>query len=300
MGKMVRDIMSNLTVIKRWSLLVCLSWLSLSLGTNLVAQPSSDEVSHAKKEKFIEGVHYRKVTKPLPLMVIESPTRLKPEYRYQVKVIEFFSFGCHWCYKLEPTLDQWEQSDKPKYVDLQKIPVSFRRGWGMLSKLYFVADNLKEHHDVDFEKPVFKALHEDKKNLTNVDIAAEFLATFVYDNILKNDPKHKDDSSLQAEQAIRKYKADYKRALASNPSVDLKLSDADQMVSHFNIHAIPAFVVGGLYETNIQMAQGDDKKLMRIINALSEKALVRVNSEIDNREGNGGSDSDIKRTAVAP
>jgi thiol:disulfide interchange protein DsbA len=84
--------------------------------------------------KFVEGKDYKLVT---PNMA--TVTNIIPAGK--VQVIEFFSYGCPWCYRLEPYLEKW-LAHKPANVDFRRVPVVFESGWDTYAKAYYTAKAL--------------------------------------------------------------------------------------------------------------------------------------------------------------
>ncbi|HKY70086.1 MAG TPA: thiol:disulfide interchange protein DsbA/DsbL [Gammaproteobacteria bacterium] len=88
---------------------------------------------------FEEGKHFQRAD----LSVISHD--LVQEYvnrsPNKVHVIEFFSYGCHWCYSLDPLVEAWLKT-KPEFVSFERIPIAFQPGWQPLAKVFFSAEIL--------------------------------------------------------------------------------------------------------------------------------------------------------------
>ena len=99
----------------------------------------------------------------------------------KVKVIEFFSYGCSWCYKLEPNIQKWLKT-KPKDVEFIRVPVSFNQQWEIYAKAYYTADALGVAKDVTAD--LFDALQNKKSDLSSEKAMADF---FVKHGVSKED-----------------------------------------------------------------------------------------------------------------
>ncbi len=85
-----------------------------------------------------------------------------------VQVVQFFSYGCHWCYLIENELSQWLER-KPSNVKLIREPVVFQPGWRPLAKAFHTAVGLgvldEKNHQILFEavQGASGSLSSDKK-----------------------------------------------------------------------------------------------------------------------------------------
>ena len=69
----------------------------------------------------------------------------------KTQVIEFFSYGCHWCAEGEPYVEQWLKT-KPDNVVFIRVPVLFAASWVNLAKVYYVIEALTmaaDHKSLD-------------------------------------------------------------------------------------------------------------------------------------------------------
>lgn len=230
-------------------------------------QQPSPQAKPVSKPNFQANVDYRQLSTPRPAVIVEPATRLRPEVAMRITVYEFFSYGCIWCYKLEPAIAEWLQR-KPNTVEFVKSPVSFRKGWDTLAKLHFLADTLPPAQRSQFSTAVFKAVHEQNVNLGANDVAAKFITDYMVTESLKNPQVKSQASDTAIESARNQYLQSYSLALRANPDIDSKLKAADDLSNVYDVHAVPTFIIGGLYETNIQMVNGDPKKLMAVIDFL--------------------------------
>jgi thiol:disulfide interchange protein DsbA len=162
----------------------------------------------------------------------------------KVTVTEFFSFGCPWCYRIEPALTQW-QSLKNKEIKLKRIPVVFNKEWIYYAKAYYVADLLGIGAKAD--PLLFKAIQTDKKLLNNNQAMIDFFVSL----------------------GVNKEMAE--SAFIHSTTVDMKIQEGSVIMGRMRINAVPAFVVNHQYKTDLQMAK-DEKRLFQIIDYLVSKS----------------------------
>lgn len=162
----------------------------------------------------------------------------------KITVIEFFSYGCPWCYHLEPQVETW-LSNKPKDVQFERVPVVFEQGWDTLAKIYYTAKALNVANKLMM--PIFTALQDQNKNLTDNAVLYQFV---------------KDQGVNQQ---------DFESAYNFSPGIDAQMMRGDNLIKQYGIFAVPTFVINGKYVTNMAMAGGDTKRLIDIVNYLINK-----------------------------
>jgi thiol:disulfide interchange protein DsbA len=163
----------------------------------------------------------------------------------KVHVVEFFSLGCPWCFRLEPSIEEWLKH-KAKNVDFQRVPVIWNNvEWELLAKAYFTADALGKADKL--VPAMFDAIH--KKNITF------------------NSPA--DVQKFFATQGVKE--KDFSNAFNFSPNIDTRLVKSKDLVQSYAVVAIPALIVNGKYMTNATLNGGDAKKLMQVLSFLIKK-----------------------------
>lgn len=175
-------------------------------------------------ERFVEGVHYSRIGQADP----------QPG-----SVLEFFSFGCPHCARLEPALEKWLAS-KPAKAEFSRIPVTWNPHFAFLAQLYFTADALGLKGDA--MQTVFDHIHKHKKPLENEQDAAALFASLGVDA------------------------ARFQTAWNA-PDMVGRMNDAQEKMLRFQVRGVPAFVVGGQYMTSVAMA-GSEAELFEVIEFL--------------------------------
>jgi thiol:disulfide interchange protein DsbA len=76
-----------------------------------------------------EGHEWRAITPPQP-----------GEEAGRIEVLEFFSYGCSHCARINPLIKQWA-SGLPEDVSFRRVPVTFgRAAWEHLARLYYALE----------------------------------------------------------------------------------------------------------------------------------------------------------------
>ena len=157
----------------------------------------------------VEGTDYRKIEPPQPTM---SPGK--------IEVIEFFSYMCPHCNEFHPLVTTWA-AQLPKNVVFRPVPVGFNRpAWINLARAYYA---LQASGDLDkLDGALFGAIHEEHLQLFDEQSLADWVG--------------KNGGSAE------KFAAAYTSFGVNNQTVQ-----ADQLVDHYRIDAVPTMAVNGEY-----------------------------------------------------
>ncbi|HET9844020.1 MAG TPA: thiol:disulfide interchange protein DsbA/DsbL [Gammaproteobacteria bacterium] len=203
---------------------------------------------------FQEGKHYQQV--PIEAFQNELVQELKAKYPKKILVVEFFSYGCHWCHELEPHLKTWLETHKADYVEFVRIPVVFQSSWLNLSKAYYSAEQLGILDK--FHAAMFTAIHEEKLQSSTQEALASFFET----------------------QGVAK--KDFLKVFRSF-GVEQQAKQANQLSMIFKITAIPTFVIQGENNALITSTRmvGGEAQVFDLISALV-KEEHRVLMSVEN------------------
>jgi len=171
-------------------------------------------------ENFVEGQDYE-------IIKSSSPVKIN-----QVQVQEFFSFGCPWCYRLEPTLEQW-LAKQDNSIQFSRVPVIFNKDWVFYAKAYYTAALLGINKKMD--PLLFKAIQTDKQNLLSNQAMIDFFV----------------------QQGVDKETAE--SAFLNSTTIDLKINESNALMAKFQIIGVPAFVINDHYKTDLKMAKGPER-----------------------------------------
>lgn len=113
---------------------------------------------------FQEGVHYDRVA-PADTRDADAP----------IEVAEYFWYGCPHCYSIEPAVQRWLET-KPENVTFLRVPAPLNPRWAVHARAYYVAEVLGKVEDI--HEPLFKAMHEKRRQLMSKEELAEFFTDF--------------------------------------------------------------------------------------------------------------------------
>ncbi len=167
----------------------------------------------------------------------------------KILVQEFFSYGCPWCFKLEPKLDNWLKT-KPKNVKFERVPVVFEAGWDNYAKAFYLLQSIGKLDKMTSK--LFDAVQNQELDLAKTQKMTDFLVKQGLD------------------------KATVESALTSSPSIDAQVRIGVREMMQYQVNGVPCFVVAGKYRTDLRMAKGDNQRLLAIVNFLIKKAQKNV------------------------
>ncbi|MFT7561254.1 MAG: thiol:disulfide interchange protein DsbA [Flavobacteriales bacterium] len=187
--------------------------------------------SLAETSKFVEGIHYSKIKKPILYTDKNSIT-----------VSEVFWYGCKGCYLSAPKVKEW-QSTLSAGIDLEHLPAILRDSQRVHAELYYMIESLGlgdlAHH------VVFKEIHENGNKLKTERQLEEFFKGF----------------GVSHSDFVSTYKS---------KEVLLKVQRTDFRIRRMQIASTPAFVVDGRYIVSSTL-DGGYTKIFEVINYLVEK-----------------------------
>ncbi|MBL7481439.1 thiol:disulfide interchange protein DsbA/DsbL [Legionella bononiensis] len=185
--------------------------------------------------EFVEGKDYQLVSNPQ-----QSVNKGK------IPVItEFFSYGCPWCYKIDPSVSEWA-GKMGTNVQLDRVPVVFKPEWELYAKAYYTAKTLALSDKLSPQ--LFKAIQEEKKPLSTKQSMIDFFTA------------HGVDKEIA------------KSAFENSPTIDMRVQNGMTLMAGYQINAVPAFVINNKYKTDLQMA-GSQERLFQILNYLIRKSV---------------------------
>lgn len=171
-----------------------------------------------------------------------------------VQVVEFFSYSCPWCYRMESSIELWLKN-KPAQASFSRVPVVFRPSWVVLAKAYYTAKALGLADKLT--ATIFHQIHKEGKDLTNRDAMEK---VFVANGVSNKE---------------------FESAFNYSPSIDTQLNSGEALARKYKVTGIPMIVVGGKYYTTSALAKGDGKRMMQIVNFLVEKVAKKTSVNVN-------------------
>jgi thiol:disulfide interchange protein DsbA len=119
--------------------------------------------TQANEEKFIAGIHYEEIAKPIPKLGNKD-----------IEILELFWYTCPHCYQFEQAAKDWKTTLPPN-VEIRPYP-AFNPRIEPLVRAFFVAQLAGLHEKTHLA--IFKAIHEERKNLNSREALANFFADY--------------------------------------------------------------------------------------------------------------------------
>lgn len=227
------------------------AWLIISGFFAIAASCLWSARINAATEAFQEGTHYKKYASSVyEVAIVEELMKQNPN---KVKVLEFYSYACHWCQQLEPRVSTWSKS-LPEGTVFYRVPVNFQPSWRPLAKIYFAAESLNVLDKV--HEPMFEAVKDDKLANTKDETILDFIAKLGVDKEAFNKAYH-------------------------SFAVDSKTRWANNLAVSFKVVAIPTFVVVGPKEAFYSQTglAGDEKQLFEVLSFLIKKQHQEIKKD---------------------
>ncbi len=113
-------------------------------------------------DTFREGINYH---------LISSATSRQPD-KDNIHVKEFFWYGCHTCYTLQPYIDHWLVTNT-KNIRFERIAAMSHDNMELLARSYYAA--IKLNLDKQLHIPLFAAIHDHKTVIETQEQLTSFL-----------------------------------------------------------------------------------------------------------------------------
>ena len=151
----------------------------------------------------------------------------------KIEVVEFFWYSCPHCNAFEPTLNAWIKA-APKDVAVRRVPVAFRDDFVPQQRLYFALEamGLVER----LHAKVFKAIHEERQNLSKGDAIADWVVK----------------QGVDKAKFLEQY---------NSFSTNTKVTRATQLQNAYRIEGVPALGVAGRFWTDGDLAKTMERAL---------------------------------------
>lgn len=193
---------------------------------------------HAQSAKYKEGEHFF----VLPESVEELDEGSDADSDGEIEVVEFFSYSCPHCYRLQPFVKNWLER-KSEDVVLRREHVVFNTKTIPLARAYYMAEELKvlsELHD-----KIFEALHRHNMNISSESVLMQLF---------------KGIAEVDSETFKEKYWSE---------ETQERIRAGNRRVSAWRISATPALVVGGKYLVTTEA--GSQRRMFQVVDFLVEK-----------------------------
>lgn len=183
-----------------------------------------------------------------PYEKISPPVAVEQDGK--LEVVELFWYTCPHCYYFEDYLAPWKKT-LPDDVVFVQVPAVFSSGRGReLAQIFYAAKALGVFDKV--HKPIFHAIHRDKKTLRSLD---DFYAIFA---------QQTDVSKDAFTQSLNSF------------SVDMQVRNAQSLTTQYGLTAVPSLVVQGKYRLTSEMTDGYENMFKVVNNLLDRERLANM------------------------
>jgi thiol:disulfide interchange protein DsbA len=165
----------------------------------------------------------------------------------KVEVVEVFWYRCPHCYRLQPTMIQYEKT-KPDYVEFIRMPAVLSERWKPAAKAFYTAvalDALEKIHG-----PMFAAIHQERKPMQTDEEVKELFVSHGVDG------------------------AEFDKRWKSF-GVDSQVRRATKKAADYGITGVPTIIINGRYRTGPRLT-GSAEATLEVIQALVEAERERM------------------------
>jgi thiol:disulfide interchange protein DsbA len=161
---------------------------------------------------------------------LERPYKLldpaQPVATDQVEVIEFFWYGCPYCFELQPLLEAWLRQ-KPADMEFRRVPAVRNEKWEPYVRIFYALAELGELERLHQE--VYEARHVNGLAISQPEVITQWATRHGIDR--------------------EKWVATY-----TSSRVDQGVAAARESTARYQIPGTPSFVVDGRYLTSSRLA----------------------------------------------
>lgn len=168
--------------------------------------------------------------------VLANPVKVEKPGKIEVR--EFFWYGCGHCYSLEPHMQSWLKK-LPKDVRFVRTPAAMNPLWEQAARAYYVSEALGVRQKAHLQ--LFHDIHAKKQPILEQAQLAKFYTRYGISEA--------------------KFNTTYKSFPISS-----KIAQAKNLAATYQLSGVPAVTVNGKY-----VVQGDDSKVVQVVNYLVEK-----------------------------
>lgn len=208
--------------------------IGLAVVAGIAIYVSTIVVTDIPMGEYQLGVHYEEV---------ENPRRIRGD---KIEVMEFFSYSCIHCYKLEADLQKWVKKNSDK-INFIRSPAFTNESWRILARSYYATETLgiTEQRHLAF----FHEIQDKRKTFKNLNRLASYF----------------DGKGTSSEE--------YKTAFNS-PAAKQMYAAADQRQRRYKVSSVPTIIVNGKYRVKTTSTVGRSR-VMDVVEYLVEQEQLK-------------------------
>lgn len=170
----------------------------------------------------------------------------QPSPNDKIEVLDFFWYGCPYCYQLMPLMAEWEKT-KPQDVIVRRIPAVLRQEWVPDAHLFYTMELLGVAEQLHAR--IFEAYHRDRLQGTDQEAVAKWAVANGVD------------------------RAKWDEVFASKEVRD-RVVRAVETARDYDVRGTPVVIVDGRWQTGGGLA-GSLKNVMPTVDGLINLARAR-------------------------
>jgi thiol:disulfide interchange protein DsbA len=206
----------------------------LSFSQVMANDQEEDEI-----EGFVDGYHYVTLDVPVPTA---NPDR--------IEVVEAFSYGCPYCFDVEPHVMAWETQLKND-VDFQRMHAVWNDTMRFYAQVFYAVVNMGIMDAVHI--PIFNKIHVHQQPLVRPRAVAEFMTA----------------AGVDEQEFMQHFRSSETQAL---------VEEAARRVKLYSLSGVPQFVVNGKYRVDPVRAEGR-RAMLDVVDYLVEKERALLTAE---------------------
>lgn len=171
-----------------------------------------------------------------------------PAKQDKIEIVEFFSYGCPYCYKIESEISKW-LAHKPDNVTFTRIAVPRKGKWVDYARLFYSLNAISPKEQERIMPLIYSAIHDQKIDLKTTD---QLLNWVKHQNV--NYP------------LLEEYFYSEKIAKQAENALDLAI--------RYNVKYVPSIYINGKYNLILDSKnnyKGTENKLDEFISMLNHK-----------------------------
>lgn len=191
---------------------------------------------------FIVGMANAELTENKDYVVLKNPPTYENIPQGKVEVIEFFSYGCSYCYKLEPELLAWLTEQSPN-VTFKRIAIPRKGKWFAYARLYYALGLIPSKEQARITPLIYNAIHEQKLNLEDDNELLDWAAS----------------ENVDREQLAKYYQS---------VDVDKSIAQAFELAKSYELQYVPTIIVNNKYQLQLDSSNnyaGTKEKLAELV-----------------------------------
>lgn len=178
---------------------------------------------------FVFGNATAALTENKDYILIKNQPTNHENNQGKIEVIEFFSYGCSYCYKLEPEIVSW-LAEQPSNVTFKRIAIPRKGKWFAYAKFFYALGMISPTEQTRIMPLIYKAIHEQKLNLEDENELLDWAESENVDRHLLEQFYQSDDVEQQVSQALdlaKSYELQYVPTIIVNNKYQIILDSSN-------------------------------------------------------------------------